>query len=381
MTPAARLQAVIDILGELERTAKPADRTLRDWGRAHRFAGSKDRAAIAEQVYFALRHRSSLAWRMGDDSPRALVIALANDESLFTGGYGPAPLTDDERARLAAQPREAPAHVTGEYPQFLEAELKRAFSERLADEMAAMQTRAPVDLRVNTLKTTREAMLAKLGGAPTPRSPWGIRFPPGVSGLDPCAEFELQDEAAQIACLMSGAEAGMRVLDLAAGAGGKALALAAMMQNKGEIAAHDISPARLAQIAPRAARAGVTIIREGIREGAPRGSYDLVFVDAPCSGTGTWRRQPELRWRITPERLAAYWATQDVLLGQAAMHGPRIVYATCSVLPSENEERIAAFLDSHRDFAAQGEFFRASPLLTGTDGFFAAVLARRGASG
>ncbi|HWA92382.1 MAG TPA: RsmB/NOP family class I SAM-dependent RNA methyltransferase [Rhizomicrobium sp.] len=377
MTPAARLQAVIDILGELDRTAKPADRLLRDWGRAHRFAGSKDRAAIAEQTFSILRRRSSLAWRMQDDSPRALAIAAADDESLFTGGYGPAPLSEDERARLAAPPRAAPDAVKGEYPAFLEDELRRAFGPRLLDEMAAMQTRAPVDLRVNTLKATRDAMLARIGGAPTPRSPWGIRFPAGVTGLGPCAEFELQDEAAQIACLMSGAVPGMRVLDLAAGAGGKALAMAAMMKNEGEIAAHDISAARLAQIGPRAARAGVTIVREG----APRGVYDLVFVDAPCSGTGTWRRQPELRWRLTPQRLTQLRAIQDALLAQAAGHARRIVYATCSVLPCENEDRIAAFLESHRDFAVAGEIFRASPLSTGTDGFFAAVLARREPNG
>jgi 16S rRNA (cytosine967-C5)-methyltransferase len=374
MTPAARLQAAIDILGEAENTAKPVDRLLRDWGRAHRFAGSKDRAAIAHTVFAILRRRSSLAWRMQDASPRALAIALSGDDALFTGGYGPAPLTDDERARLAAPLREAPEHVVGEYPPFLEDELRRAFGSRLPDEMAALQTRAPVDLRVNTLKADREAMLAKIGGAPTPRSPWGIRFPPGVTGLNPCAEFELQDEAAQIAVLMSGAAPGTRVLDLAAGAGGKTLALAAMMQNRGEIVAHDISAARLAQIGPRAARAGATIIREG----AARGRFDLVFVDAPCSGTGTWRRQPELRWRLTPERLAELHAIQGALLSEAAMLAPRIVYATCSILPSENEDRIASFLESHKYFAVEGEIFRATPLSTGTDGFFAAVLARTG---
>lgn len=373
MTPAARLQAAIDILGALEGTAKPVDRTLRDWGRAHRFAGSKDRAAITELVFSTMRRRSSLAWRMQDDSPRALAIALTQDESLFTGGYGPAPLSDDERARLNAAPREAPDHVKGEYPKFLEDELKRAFGARLAEEMAAMQERAPVDLRINTLKASRDEMLAKLGGEATQRSPWGIRFPAGVTGLNPCAEFELQDEAAQVACLMSGVKPGQRVLDLAAGAGGKSLALAAMMRNEGEIAAHDISTARLAQIGPRAARAGVSIIRET----APRGLYDLVFVDAPCSGIGTWRRQPELRWRLTPERLASLQVTQDALLAQAAGHAQRIVYATCSILRCENDDRIAAFLASHRDFALEGEPFRASPLSTGTDGFFAACLYRR----
>jgi len=378
MTPSARLQAAIDILGEIARTSAPADRTLREWGRAHRFAGSKDRVAIAERVFSVLRHRASLAWAMGDDSPRALVIASAGDETLFTGGYGPAPLSDDERARLNAPPREAPAHVVGEYPRFLEEELQRAFGARLPEEMAAMQARAPVDLRVNTLKTTREAMLAKLGGEPARRSPFGIRFPPGVTGLNPCAEYELQDEAAQIASLMSGAAPGMRVLDLAAGAGGKSLAMAAMMRNRGEILATDVRAGALAELERRAARAGISIVRTA-REA--EGRFDLAFVDAPCSGTGTWRRQPELRWRLTPQRLAELCAIQDSLLARAALHAPRIVYATCSILPCENEDRIACFLEAHPDFAVEGEVFRASPHSTATDGFFAAVLARRGASG
>lgn len=368
----------------MTRTHQPVERHLRDWGRAHRFAGSKDRAAIGEMVYQVMRHRSSLAWRMGDDGPRALAIALGG-ESLFTGGYGPAPLSDDERARLAAPGREAPLHVRGEYPPFLEDELRRAFGERLLDEMLALQGRAPIDLRVNTLKATRDEVLEGLEhpAAPTPRSPIGIRLD-RAKGLERTSlfergAFEFQDEAAQLAALMCGARPGLRVLDLAAGAGGKSLALAAMMQNRGEIVAHDVRPEALAELERRAARAGCTIIRTTTR--APEGEFDLVLVDAPCSGSGTWRRQPELRWRLSSARLAELTRTQDVLLAQGARHARgRLVYATCSVLPCENEDRIAAFLALHPQFAAEAPF-RASPLSTGTDGFFAQVLYRAKTTG
>jgi len=388
MTPSARLQAVIDILDELARTRQPADRVLRAWGRAHRFAGSKDRAAIAEHLYRIERHRASFGWRMRSDTPRALAMAsvLEEAETLFSGAaYGPAALTEAERAVLAAAPGEAPAHVRGEYPQFLEAELARAFGPGLMDEMQAAQERAPVDLRVNTLKASRDEVVRALADASvTPYSPWGIRIPAGVTGLERhplflAGAFEFQDEAAQLAVLRARAEPGQRVLDLAAGAGGKALALAAQMEDTGKIVAHDISAARLAQIAPRAQRAGVTIIRTQTEP--PRGRFDLVFLDAPCSGSGTWRRAPENKWRLTPERLAELNGLQDRLLDMAAAHGDRIVYATCSILPCENEDRVAAFLRSHPEFAAEGAFFRATPLSTGTDGFFAAVLARPGAVG
>ena len=338
-------------------------------------------------------------------SPRALAIASVLDdgevEALFSGtGYGPAALSDAERAAVASPPLgEAPAHVKGEYPAFLEEELKRAFGDRLPDEMLALQQRAPVDLRVNTLKTQRDAVMEALiaegyAAQPTARSPLGIRLPAGVTGLECTAlfeagAFEFQDEAAQVASLMCGAAPGMRVLDLAAGAGGKSLALAAQMKNEGEIVACDVRADALAELERRAVRAGAVIIkakqnlplpREGGEEGLSY--FDIVLVDAPCSGTGTWRRQPELRWRLTPERLAELQAIQDALLARAAAYvkpGGRLVYATCSILPCENEDRIAAFLGEHPGLAVEGEVFRASPLSTGTDGFFAAAL-RRGPS-
>jgi len=335
MTPSARLQAAMDIVAGLCGTAQPADRFIKDWFAARRFAGSSDRRDIGERVFNVLRRRFSFAWRMGDESARALVIAslLAegkDPETLFNGGYGPAPLSDDERKAIAAPPADAPAWVTGEYPQVLEAELTRRFGVRLPGEMAAMLARAPLDLRVNSLKASRDEVLAQLkseGLDCTAIGTNGIRCAPANFSKHPLFEsgaFEIQDLAAQIAAERAGAKPGMRVLDLAAGAGGKALALAAAMQNEGEIIACDIRGAALAELEKRAARAGVTIVRTRILSGAGDaeslgGGFDLVFVDAPCSGSGTWRRQPELKSRLTPERLATLHESQDGLLAQAGL--------------------------------------------------------------
>ncbi|HXC54497.1 MAG TPA: RsmB/NOP family class I SAM-dependent RNA methyltransferase [Rhizomicrobium sp.] len=417
MTPAARLQHVIDILAALGATEQPADRLLKDWFRTRRYAGSKDRAAIAERVFGIQRHRASLAWRLQDDSPRALAIASllaegADPAALFTAdGYGPPALTDAERAAIAATPPAAPAHVVGEYPQFLGPELAGAFGGDLAAEMAALQTRAPVDLRVNTLRRERGEVLAALiaqgfAATPTPHAPHGIRIASGEGsaalGRGPMFEsgaYEFQDEAAQIAAILCRARQGSRILDYAAGAGGKSLALAAEMRNQGEIVACDIRQPALQELAARARRAGATNIKTHLlnAEAPPAGTFDTVLLDAPCSGSGTWRRQPELRWRTTPQRLAELVPLQDRLLAQAAAQvkpGGRLVYATCSVLPRENAARIAAFLDRNPAFRplradaawresvagepppGMGEVFRASPYTTGTDGFFAAVLQR-----
>jgi 16S rRNA (cytosine967-C5)-methyltransferase len=410
MTPAARLQAVIAILEEMRGTDQPLDRFLRDWFRARRFAGSKDRRAIADHVFGVMRGRAALAWRMQDDSARALAIASVLAEgidpaTLFTGeGYGPAMLGDAERAAIAATPGEAPPHVRGEYPEFLTGELTRAVGVDLPEEMAAMQARAPTDLRANTLKTTRGALLADLAAQgiacdPAPYALHGIRLREGGARLNKSAlfesgAFEFQDEAAQIAAGLCCARPGETILDLAAGAGGKSLALAADMQNRGAILACDIRGASLHQAALRAARAGASIIAVRLLDGeAPPGPFDAVFVDAPCSGSGTWRRQPEAKWRLTPQRLAALAPVQDGLLDQAAARlAPqgRIVYATCSILPCENEDRIGAFLARHPQFVVRdaaeswagppvpglGRFFKASPRRCGTDGFFCAVLGR-----
>ena len=391
MTPAARLQAAIEILGS--DSAQPIDRYLKAWFRDHRFAGSKDRRAITEQVYAIHRGHAHFAHRMRSDAPRALVIAalLANGEDpeiFFTGGYGPSPLTDSERAAIAAPPASLPPWAIGEYPEWLEAELSRAFAGRLSDEMRAFQERAPVDLRVNTLKSDRDTVVAALradGFACDPLAdlPDAIRCAAEASltahPLYEAGAFEVQDVSAQKAVSLCAARSGMRVLDLAAGAGGKSLALAAAMQNRGEIVACDIRGAALFELERRAARAGATSIRTHILGEVPSGPFDLVLLDAPCSGSGTWRRQPELKWRLTPEQLAGRIALQDTLLAQAAaVAQARLVYATCSILPRENQDRVEAFLLAHPMFRRTQPDFHASPATTASDGFYAAFLTRDG---
>jgi 16S rRNA (cytosine967-C5)-methyltransferase len=402
MTPGARLQMAIEILEALDKTAQPTDRFLKSWFRIRRFAGSKDRRAIAEQVFSVQRSRARLSHRMASDTPRALMIAaLPPDEieALFTGGYGPAPLTDAERIALTAGQSPAPNWVQGEYPEWLESELTEAFGDRLLPEMIAFQQRAPADLRVNTLKATRYDVVVALTAdgiecVPTPFASHGIRISSDATNLSKSAlfesgAFEFQDEAAQIAAALMDARPGMRVLDLAAGAGGKALAFAAAMQNHGEIVACDVRGEALFELQKRAARAGATIITTlPLEHGQPTGPFDAVFVDAPCTGTGTWRRQPELRWRLTPARIAYLTSVQDKLLDQAAglvRPGGMLLYATCSVLPVENQDRIAAFLARNPGFApvnlgenraipGLGQAFHASPATTGTDGFYCAGL-------
>jgi 16S rRNA (cytosine967-C5)-methyltransferase len=420
MTPAARVQAAIEILDGLEKTAQPADRFLRDWFRARRYAGAKDRAAVAERVYDVLRHRASFAWRMGGDA-RSLTLAslLAEGRSaeeideLFSGAtYAPAPLLEDERRALAS-PRagEPPLYVKGEYPEWLEEELRRALGDALLPEMQAMGGRAPVDLRVNTLRANRDDMLVGLRSLglkaePMRYAPDGIRIASaeGLSTLRhtqffETGAFEFQDEASQIAAHLCAAKPHMRVLDLAAGGGGKSLAIAAAMQNKGEILAFDSEALRLREVRPRARRAGATIIVATDKRGGAQwgnGKFDIVLVDAPCSGSGTWRRNPEAKWRLTPERLKELEGLQAWLLDDGARHtrsGGRLVYATCSLLNSENEDAVAAFLVRNQDFRIvpasevwrglevsepppkMSEFFHASPLKCGTDGFFVCIMA------
>jgi 16S rRNA (cytosine967-C5)-methyltransferase len=418
MTPAARIQAAIEVLNELASTELPADRLLQNWARANRYAGSKDRAAISARVYDVLRHRASFAWRMGREDSRALVIAslLAEGASpgpLFTGeSYGPVPLSAKERTAIAAPPSGGrPHHVRDEYPLWLEPELRRAFEDELRPEMRALNLRAPVDLRVNTLRADRPEILAGLRSLgltaePTPYSPFGVRIV-SAEGLGKLQQtrffqigaFEFQDESSQIAALLCGAQPGMRLLDLAAGAGGKSLALAALMRNKGEILAFDRDERRLKQIGPRARRAGASVIRATAARCGPlwgHGRFDIVLIDAPCSGSGAWRRNPDAKWRLTPEGLAERIAAQTRLIDEGAQHvreGGRLVYATCSVLACENEDVIAAFLsrnpafttipareiwrfENHVVVPGLADHFRASPAKTATDGFFVCIMRR-----
>ncbi len=279
MTPAARLAAAIEVFTAIESERRPAADALKSWGLAHRFAGSGDRAAIAGLVYDALRRRSSSAWLMGADTPRAILLGMlkrergldtAAIEKLADGArFAPEALSEEERHELdTATLKGAPPHVLGDYPEWLEPYFAKAFGDERAEEGAALAARAPLDLRVNTLKAERDqaaAMLADLKPAPTRWSPWGLRIRLSADAKSPAIHaepaflkgmIEVQDEGSQLAALFAGAQPGEQVVDLCAGAGGKTLALAAMMQNKGQIYATDEDKRRLAPIHERLKRSG-----------------------------------------------------------------------------------------------------------------------------
>ncbi|CAH1672802.1 MULTISPECIES: RsmB/NOP family class I SAM-dependent RNA methyltransferase [unclassified Chelatococcus] len=435
MTPAARVAGAIEVLADILERRRPAPDALKDWGLARRFAGSKDRAAIASLVYDALRRRASSAWVMEGETARALTIGMlavqrgldsAAITALFSGErFAPEALSADEMARLdrAGRLDEAPAAVACDCPEWLLPSLTKAFGSALRDEMLALTARAPLDVRVNSLKSGRRALreaLAHLGPEDTPLSPFGLRFPVGDDGRGPALQaepefldgmFEIQDEGSQLVSLLSGPAQGSRVVDLCAGAGGKTLALAALMENTGEIIATDVDARRLVASHARLQRSGAT----NVTVRTPRGRYDqrrpdpladlagtvdLVLVDAPCTGSGTWRRNPDAKWRLRPGGLAERCRDQAVVLDRAAAlarPGGRIAYITCSVLPDENDDAISAFQSRHSGFAllptaevaAAAGFAELtqwtpprgglllSPHRTGTDAFYIAMLRRQ----
>ena len=387
MTPAARVQAAIELLDEIIAAAAQggaaADTIVARYFKTRRYAGSKDRRAVRDLVFRAVR-------RAGERpaSGRAAMLGLAQDEAgllaRFDGSpHGPPPVRPDE---AAAQAGIAPAWLLDRFDPAVR-----------ADELPALLERAPLDLRVNRLKGSREAALEALPEAePTALSPIGLRLPEGTrveatqaweSGL-----VEVQDEGSQLICLGCEASPGMIVVDLCAGAGGKTLALAAEMGDSGRLVAGDSDRTRLARLAPRAARAGVTIAeprlldpgREAEALADLAGGADLVLVDAPCSGTGTWRRNPETRWRASPERLERLVALQARLLDVAAelvRPGGHLVYAVCSLLSEEGRDQAQALAarSSLVPVAMPMPAGRAAgpgrllvPASDGTDGFFVA---------
>ncbi|MFO1106116.1 MAG: RsmB/NOP family class I SAM-dependent RNA methyltransferase [Amaricoccus sp.] len=388
MTPGARLSAAIELL-DAALAGEPAERALTRWARASRFAGSKDRAAVRDLVFDGLRQRRSLGWLGGGDSGRAIGLALAAREgmleALCTGeGYDPAPPSEAERAGLAADLATAPDPVRLDFPDFLGPELHAALGPDFEPVLQAMQSRAPVDLRVNTLKTNADAatvVLARDGirVASQPLAGQALRVlenPRLVAASRAYSQgmVELQDVSSQYVAETAGARPGMTVLDYCAGGGGKTLALAAAMQGRGRLLAWDLNARRMADLPERARRAGAAIRILGDAERATLGAVcDLVLVDAPCSGTGAWRRKPEGKWRLTPDELASYPPRQDAILDAASAHvkpGGLLVYATCSLLRAENEERAEAFAARHPDWRTEGQR-RLSPL-DGGDGFFIA---------
>jgi 16S rRNA (cytosine967-C5)-methyltransferase len=392
MTPAARVQSAIDILdaviAAVRREGASADRIAAEWLKTRRFIGSKDRRAIRDLVWQAIRTCGEVPV-----SGRAAMLRLAADDpvlaALFDGSnYGPAAAAGGE-----------PVASAGVAPAWLERQLLASGVDAAA--AASMLDRAPLDLRANTLKSNRDALAALLPvTAETTQSPNALRLPGGTpaetwpefeQGL-----FEVQDTGSQLACAALAVKPGEAVVDLCAGGGGKTLALAAAMENRGRLLACDIDRARLSRLPQRAARAGAlaeTRLLDPGREGEAladwQGIADAVLVDAPCSGTGTWRRGPEARWRLTPQALQRYARTQAAVLRLGAglvRPGGRLTFVVCSLLDAEGTDVVNAFLAevlgwrvARQDVGAgtpRGPGLRVSPWDDGTDGFFFATLER-----
>ena len=440
VTPSARLAAAIELLAVLEAQCfapdarrRPADAVASDFFRARRFIGGGDRRSIAEWVWGAVRQRLRLIWNLSrlpaEPTPRLLLLTYlvlvarwteADIGRGFSGErYGAAPLNAAEARAVRIMAGRTLLHADMPYsvrfnlPEWLLADFQARFGATLAEEAAAMEQPAALDLRANLLRGTREEAAAALmaegiATEATPFSPWGLRVPSrrpvtGTAAFK-AGLIEVQDEGSQLIALLADARPGMRVADYCAGAGGKTLAMAATMGNRGKITACDTSAPRLEGAALRFRRAGVDnaerhLLTAGDRWAKRRaGSFDRVLVDAPCTGTGTWRRNPDARLRTRPEDLAELIAVQNDILDKArelVRPGGRLVYATCSVLPAENEERMESFLASHPDFTpialdalwpalrpgvgqpCAGPWLRLSPGAHGTDGFFCAVLERK----
>ncbi len=438
MTPGARLEAAIGLLDEIERARAPADDIVANYFRRHRFAGAKDRAAISQHIYVVLRQRAALDWwieREGRGLPRdarrrvwAALVLIEGwsvrdiDEACDGDRFRPAPLTPVEKRFLEALPsqkiehKDMPPEVRGNYPAWLHPHLEAVFGRGLPREMAALSGTAALDLRVNRLKVDdREkarAALAREGvdAARTPLSPVGLRVfervPLGTLETFRDGAVEVQDEGSQLAALLADARPGMRVVDFCAGAGGKTLALAASMENRGHLVAADIAAKRLERATERLRRAGASIVQrvplssardKWVKRHAQ--GFDRVFVDAPCTGTGTWRRNPDAKWRLRPEDFTELVALQAEILDSAqrlVKPGGRLVYVTCSLLAEENEHQVAHFLAGHpafsllpvgsvwrtvigREAPAEGEMLRLTPARHGTDGFFVALMERSAA--
>lgn len=391
MTPAARVQAAIEVLDLVIEAARangpPADRIVSDWFRPRRFAGSGDRRAVRELVYAAIR----ACGEVPESGRAALLLVAEHDPSLaalFDGSrHGPAPIVPDE-----------PMAVRGIAPAWLEVAL--ADSGLVGEEAEALLSRAPLDIRVNRLKAERKSIELPVPAERT-LAPEGLRLPANtpVEQWDVYKRglIEVQDTGSQLTCEAVAARPGETVIDLCAGAGGKTLALAAAMENRGTLIASDADRARLSRLAPRAERAGVSIVETVLLDPggevgalqAWQGRADAVLVDAPCSGTGTWRRNPEARWRLTEAQLARYVALQARLIDVAAglvRPGGRLVYVTCSLLDAEGAEQAAGFLARNSGWKAavpplpagrpRGSGLRLTPAHDGTDGFFVALFTR-----
>jgi 16S rRNA (cytosine967-C5)-methyltransferase len=422
-----RLAAAIEVLEDISRRHRPVADALKDWGLSHRFAGGGDRAAIGNIVYDALRRKRSAGWLLGGDTPRAIGFgalllewgqtAQSLNHALDGDKFAPPLLTAEELQALASRHlSQAPAAVRADIPDWCEPLFARSFGEGWVEEGAALAMRPPLDLRVNTLQSNRAKVLEELAGTGAEAAriaPDGIRIPPiAGDGRHPNVQaepafqkgwFEVQDEGSQIAAVLAGAEAGMQVLDYCAGAGGKTLALSASMDNRGQVFAHDSEKARLAPIFDRMRRSenrNVQVVAKAAELAPLANHMDIVLVDAPCTGSGTWRRRPDAKWRLTQRQLDARKAEQSAILEAAKVYVKPdgvLVYITCSVFDEENGDQVAAFRSHNEGFAPvdhhalwRSRFpgheaaarigpagdIALSPALTGTDGFYFCAMRR-----
>lgn len=440
MRDSGRLSAAIDILEDFQRRKIPLKTAIADWARGARYAGAKDRAWISGLCLDVLRKTNSLAWVMNGEAARGLalgamrflwrvpideLVAIAAEEP-----HGPAPISEAEMERLADETRidgssNLSPWIMGDYPEWLSEPVNRVFGELQTAEMAGFAERADVDLRINALKTTPDkafAALKKVKTEPSTILSNAARIPAApahekAASITVIPAFnkgwvEVQDLGSQIAAAAAGKIKGLQVLDYCAGGGGKTLALAAMMENTGQLYAYDRDLRRLKPLYHRAKRAGVRNLQirspagdEGLADLA--GRMDLVFVDAPCSGSGTWRRRPDTKWRLTEKQLQSRMREQDQVLAEASSFvgpGGRLVYVTCSFLIEENEDRLSVFMKNHPDFSIENAIgaitetgllgdegraalekcataegaIRLTPKKIRADGFFIATLARKG---
>ena len=453
MRLSGRITAAIEILGDFEARRVPLKTAIADWSRVNRYAGAKDRAWISGLCLDVLRKRYRLMAAMGDESPRAGVLAAMRflwgvgiddlAEAAAEEPHGPGALTEKEKKSLEAEPliplktlkktiSETHAdtylvvvfdHIAGDFPEWLTPSLKRVFGEDAARIVSSFSERADIDLRINTLKASPEKALAALKSVKADAIPL-MKTAARIAAPDPSEKapavtvipafnkgwVEVQDLGSQIAASAAGVIKGAQVLDYCAGGGGKTLALAAMMENTGQLYAYDRDARRLAPLFDRAKRAGVRNLQIRSPAGGEdlsglEGKMDAVFVDAPCTGAGTWRRHPDTKWRLTEKQLQTRMEEQDAVLMEASRYvkpGGRLVWVTCSFLMEENEDRLAAFLAAHTDFSrvptleamkqsglptAEGEAalqacvtsegaIRLTPDKIRADGFFVAVMGR-----
>jgi 16S rRNA (cytosine967-C5)-methyltransferase len=415
-----RIAAAIQVLDDIELRHKPVRQALKTWSDGARYAGSKDRAWVSGLVLDVLRRSRSLAFGMGAETNRARALGalrwvwdweLERIAEACADPHAPEPLTEAEVKALSSglSLKGAKADVQGDYPDWIEASMARTYGQHRVEEGIAFAQRAPVDLRVNRLKSDSYEVLKALemmGAEPAGMLPDALRVPaPAAAERAAAVEihpafamgwFEVQDLGSQMAAACAGDIKNAQVLDYCAGGGGKTLALAAAMGNTGKIYAYDSDARRMTDIIPRATRAGVTNLElrtplnkeplNGLQE-----SMDLVFVDAPCTGSGTWRRHPDAKWRLMPDALQRRLNEQRKVLDQASVFvkpGGRLVYVTCSIFAEENEDQVAAFvaragnfkvrrLEVFPEFLTPQGYLRLTPRTAGTDGFFAALLERK----